>query len=213
MSLYPLRPPLYVVQATIADEDGQRRTTARCCPSAPFGTPAWQMPIIAGYLVQLRRSGLAPASESFDTYLEERRTSPVPAPHLPYAHAAWHDTRVTCLIDVALTAKGAMGWPAVSLVVMQQEVGRGRCSWSGIERRIGYHSVIQYTQQEIVTEELRIRERLRTSDNDGLRDVHDLAAHVASWTEKVHAAARADHTSSRAKDVRAAKAGGTRSPR
>ncbi|MGW0778437.1 hypothetical protein ACWD01_33520 [Streptomyces sp. NPDC002835] len=213
MPLNPLRPPLCVIHAIIADEDGQHRTVARYSPAAPFGTAAWQLPVISGYLAHLRRSGSAPSSNSFATYLEQRRNTPVPAPHLPFPHAPWHDTRVTCLIDLALTPRGSMGWPSVSLVVMQQEAGLGRCSWSRIERRIGYLSVIDHARQEIAAEELRIRERLRKSDDSGVRELQDLATHVVAWTRKLHKAAQGDYTLSRANVVRAATAGASRPSR
>ncbi|MCX4515911.1 hypothetical protein OHA27_37980 [Streptomyces sp. NBC_01619] len=203
MNLDPRRPALCVAQATVVGADGSATTVARAMPAAPFGTPAWQLPVVAGYLGRLRRAGDAPSIGSFVTYLDSRAGgSRVPAPHRPYAGMPWHDTRATCVIDVLLTSRGSMGWPAVSLVVLQQEVGRRDCSWSRVERHRGYLAVARHTADEIAAERDRLADRLRTTDDDNVRQVHALATEVTTWADKLHRAARGGHTLARAADVR-----------
>jgi len=204
MRLDPRRPALCVVQATIANGDGTATLVARAMPAAPFGTPAWQLPIVAGYLGRLRRTGDAPTAKSFAAYLDARAGATIPSPHQPYVHAPWHDDRVTCLIDLALTPRGEMGWPATSLVVLEQEAGRGRCSWNRLERHRGYLAVLAHTARETAAEHARLTDRLRTDGTDGLRELHALAADVTSWAAKMHRAAKGDHTLARAAAVREA---------
>ncbi|WP_127357021.1 hypothetical protein [Actinacidiphila soli] len=86
MRLDPRRPALCVVQATIATGDGTATLVARAMPAAPFGTPAWQLPIQAGYLGKLRRTQDAPTPENFAAYLDARAGAAIPSPHQPYGH-------------------------------------------------------------------------------------------------------------------------------
>lgn len=202
MRLDPRRPALCVMQATIADADGHAVLVSHAMPAAPFGTPAWQLPILAGYLNQLRRASCPPTSQNLTDYLTTRRGTALPGPLQPYRHNPLHDNRVTCLLDIALTPNGPMGWPYVSLVVIEQEPDRGRCAWSHIERHHSYLNIIAHTADTIREEHRRITERLRTTDDDELRAVQRLAADVTNWIDKIHTAAQADHTLTRAAETR-----------
>ena len=199
MPMDPRRPALCVLHATITTPDGDVTSFGRSMPAAPFGTPAWQMPRIAGYLATLRRAGGAePRPETFTAYLDKPGPG-IPAPHQPYPYAPWHDEQVTCLLDLVLTPHGSMGWPAVSLVVIEQEAGRGRCSWSRMERHRGFLDVLGYAAQEIAAEHARLAGQPAT---DGMRQLRDLAAEVTTCVHKVHKAARADRALARAAQAR-----------
>jgi hypothetical protein len=198
--LDPRRPALCVVQATITTPDGRATRIARSMPAAPFGTPAWQMPRIAGYLAKLRRAeGDGPRPETFTAYLDARGGPGIPSPHQPYAYTPWHDEQITCLIDLVLTPHGSMGWPGVSLVVIEQEAGRGRCSWNRMERHRGYLDHLAYTAREIAAEHARLANQ---PADDGIGELHALAGDVTTWVQKVHKAAKADRTLARAAQAR-----------
>jgi hypothetical protein len=98
-----------------------------------------------------------------------------------------------------------MGWPVTSLVVLEQEAGRGRCSWNRLERHRGYLAVLAHTAREIAAEHARLTDQLRTTDTDGIRNLHALAADISTWADKLHGAAKGDHTLARAAAVREAR--------
>jgi len=200
MALDPRKPALCVVQAVITTPGGPTTRVARAMPATPFGTPAWQMPRIVGYLAQLHSAGGdAPRPETFTAYLDERRSPALPAPHQPYPYIPWHDEQVSCLLDLALAPHGSLGWPSVSLVVIEQEAGRKRCSWSRVERHRGFLDVLAYTAREISAEHARLASQ---PAGDSIRQLRDLAGDITAWVQKIHKAAQAERTAARAAQAR-----------
>jgi hypothetical protein len=94
-----------------------------------------------------------------------------------------------------------MGWPATSLVVLEQEAGRGRCSWNRLEGHRGYLAFLAHIARETAAEHTRLTDRSRTADSDGLRDLHALAADISTWASRLHRAAKGDHALARAAAV------------
>ncbi|MCX5206106.1 hypothetical protein OG897_32430 [Streptomyces sp. NBC_00237] len=200
MPLNPRFPFLAVVSATLSvpGEEGAV-ALAYSMPAAPFGSAAWQLPVLVGYLNRLHRRGDDPSPESFAAYAQSRAEAAVPGPAHPYPYAPWHDRRVTLLLDVSITAGNTLGWPQVSMVVQEQEPGEP-CGWARTTRLHGCREVLDHTVCEISAEHARLADRTRTTPS--VRGVRDLAEHTGTWIRQVRQAYRADLTLRRAAQVR-----------
>ncbi|MFJ2745464.1 hypothetical protein ACIO3O_38045 [Streptomyces sp. NPDC087440] len=200
MQLDPRKPFLAVVSATISvpSEDSSVALTYSM-PAAPFGTAAWQLPVLVGYLNRLRRQGDDPAPDSFAAYMDSRAEAAVPGPARPYRYAPWHDHRVTLLLDVSITPGNTLGWPKVSTVVQEQEPDEP-CGWARTTRLHGCRAVLDHAVTEVSAEHARLADRARTTPS--VRTVRDLAEHTGRWVRQVRQAYRADLTLSRAAQVR-----------
>ncbi|MCX4554219.1 hypothetical protein [Streptomyces sp. NBC_01500] len=203
MPFNPSRVPLCVIQATITEPDGRSTMVAHSMPAAPFGTLAWQLPLLSGYIARLHRDRIAPTTDTFTAYMTARASARIPSPTTPYPYTPWHDGRITCLLDVALTPRGFANWPGVSLVIVEQDsVGPAACSWTRMERERGVVAVLGRALKESAAEQARLADQMRGGGEDGVRELHALAEQVTEWTGQQLKAARAERTLANAAKVR-----------
>ncbi|MEU4266219.1 hypothetical protein ACYCCF_30105 [Streptomyces argenteolus] len=183
-------PRLLVLRVSVTDGSGTVRRSWSM-PAAPFGTPAWQLPMLAAHLVALNRTQSAPTVERFAAHLSARTGGAVPVPLDAYPYDPIHDARVACWIDVhAEPAQGNERWPRVALSMLEQEAGR--CGWSRITRHRGAYAVIAHAYQEMTAESELLAGRMRTRPDQGTAEVHGLAEEMRAWCWRAHRQARAE---------------------
>jgi hypothetical protein len=194
------RPRLLVIRWSVSHETATTRG-AWSMPSAPFGTPAWQLPTVAAHLARLHRTQSPPTVDAFAAYLAERGTRPVPVPLDQYNYDPLHDTRISTLVDVHTEpAQGGEQWPRCSLAVLEQETGR--CPWSRISRHRAAYGVITAAHREMTAESQRLADRHRSRPSDATAAALALAEQVRDWTGRAHRAVRAEQTLIRAGQAR-----------
>ncbi|MFD8078974.1 hypothetical protein ACFV3E_40745 [Streptomyces sp. NPDC059718] len=203
MPLSVRRPSQLVIRLSVTGREGTRHQSWSM-PAAPFGTPAWQLPTLAAYLVRLHRANAAPSLEQFAALLSERTASPIPATQHAYGYDPLHDPRVSCLLDFhAEAAQRNETWPRCSLVVLEQETGR--CApWDRITRHRGAHAVITATHREITAEHEHWADIARTRPSQQAADVCEMAARLADWTRRAHRTVKAEQELMRAGQARPA---------
>ncbi|KUN57294.1 hypothetical protein AQJ46_47955 [Streptomyces canus] len=202
MQLDPRRGPLCVVQATITAASGSVEFVSLSMPTAPFGTPAWQLPNLVSYLHARYDRKEEPTASSFRDHMRGRIALPSPAADYPYA--ALHDDRVACLLSLVIAPGQESAWPQASLALLQQESRPTRCSWSSLEHERGTLAVLRRALREAQAEQLRLADLMRQGDHPAAKELHGLAERVAEWTRGMYEMARAAHTAARAADARRA---------
>ncbi|MYT68372.1 MULTISPECIES: hypothetical protein [unclassified Streptomyces] len=198
--LNPTDGPLCVIQASVTHPDRRTEQTALSMPSSPFGTPAWQLPVITGYLHGRFMQMQPPTLDGLSAALRQRATAPIPSPCALYPHTPWHDPRVTCLLDLSITAGTGLHL-GVSLVVMEQE-GTGACRWMRTERVTGLNGLLAHTVTEAEAERARLRDRRRTSTDPAVDALTALSDQVAAWARDVRRQARGKWQELRAEQAR-----------
>lgn len=202
MQLDPRRSPLCVVQATITAPSGSVEFVSLSMPTAPFGTPAWQLPNLVSYLHSRYDRKEAPTASSFTGHMRGRIALPSPTADYPYA--ALHDDRVTCLMSLVVAPGRQTAWPEASLALVQQESRPACCSWSSLEHERGTLAVLRRALREAQAEQLRLADLMRQGSHPAAKELHGLAERVAEWTRSMYGMARAAHTAARAADARRA---------
>ncbi|MCX4657283.1 hypothetical protein AB0N79_38765 [Streptomyces microflavus] len=196
MPLAIASPSLFVLRVSVTDDSGTERRSWSM-PSAPYGSPAWQLPSVVAYLVRLEGTQERPSVARFEEHLRARAARPVPSPQAPHAYDVLHDPRVECWIDAHFEpAQGSERWPRIALAVLQQEAGR--CPWSRITRHRGAYGVIAHTHSEVTAELSRVADRARTVPGPGVAEVHRMVERVHGWTWKVARKVRAEQVLIRA---------------
>ncbi|MFF4699895.1 hypothetical protein [Streptomyces chattanoogensis] len=203
MDLDPRRPALCVVRVTVPTaEDSGRELVARSMPAAPFGTASWQLAVLAGYLHRLRQHEMDPTADSYTAYLEQRKADALPAPHLPYPYAPWHDDRVTLALDAVIGPRDPTGWPTISLSVIEQEATRRRCSWGRLNRYRTCSEVMALTARETTAEHSALC-NVQHRRSLGTVSLRALALDISIWAQQAHRQAHGDFTAACAARTRA----------
>ncbi|MFE7172609.1 hypothetical protein [Streptomyces sp. NPDC057616] len=204
MQLDPRRGALCVMQATITTPSGQAEFVSLSMPTAPHGTPAWQLPTVVSYLHARSENKRPPTATSLTAHLRSRAGAAIPSPAANYPYAAMHDDRVTCLISLTMAPGQDTSWPQASLALLQQETRPSRCSWSSLEHARGTLAVLGRALTEAEAEQCRLADLVRQNPHPAATELHRLAQRVTRWTCGMHEMARAAHTAARAADARRA---------
>ncbi|MFB8023582.1 hypothetical protein ACFC36_33970 [Streptomyces rubiginosohelvolus] len=190
MRLSVVSPSLFVLRVSVTDSTG----TERGCwamPSAPYGSPAWQLPRIVAHLLRLERTQEPPTVAGFAEQLRAHSGAPVPSPQTPHPFDVLHDHRVACWVDAHFEpAQGTERWPRVALAVLEQEAGG--CAWSRITRYRGAYSVIAHAHSEVSAEVCRLADRARRVPHAGTVAALESAERIRDWVFGVHRKARAE---------------------
>lgn len=116
----PPRPTYAVLRAVISDDQGGEEELRLAMPSEPFGTAAWQMWTVGLYLARLHRHKVQPSAATLSAHLNAGIV-PFPTPAARFPHDELHDSRPTLILSIRLGPLDATGWPAASLVVVEQD--------------------------------------------------------------------------------------------
>lgn len=200
MQLDPRRGLLCVVQATITTASGSVEFASLSMPTAPFGTPAWQLPNLVSYLHAHYDRRQPPTASSFTDHMRGRTALPSPAADYPYA--ALHDDRVACLMSLVIEPGRETAWPQASLALVQQESWPARCSWSSLEHERGTLAVLGRALQEAQAEQLHLAHLMRQGGHPASKELHGLAERVTEWTRGMYDLARGAYTAARAAEAR-----------
>jgi hypothetical protein len=196
-----LNTPLFVTQAALSNHTGLIARTGLAMPTAPFGSPAWQLPSLIAYLHRLHQDKEDPSPERWRAHTE-RQTGPVPRPHRRYQADGLHDPDAVCVLDIQLGPRDKeTGWPAADLAVIQQE--EGACPFGRVTRRHGTEAIAAYAAEELTAEHAALMHRAREHQNAYFLRLADLAQRAAHWADKVRAAAHADAVHAQANRARA----------
>lgn len=203
MQLDPRRGPLCVIQTTITSPAGDTTQAAYSMPVAPFGTLAWQLPVLVAYLSDPQTVRSGPSISSLGAHLHKRSTAPIPSPSRRYPFTPWHDSRVACLLDVVISPADATGWPQASLVLMEQESAPGSCAWMRVTREQHAFAILGRALLEMRAEQERLADQARTAPTSSLAELGALSGKVTAWLENLYMAARSRRGLEQAAAVRA----------
>jgi hypothetical protein len=177
LSLAP--PSLLVLRLTTAADPDAFAAARRAwsMPTAPYGSPVWQLPVILAYAGRLRHTQQPPELDTFAAFLQERRdASPLPVPLTPYRGDPLHDLSVMYWLDLRIQPrKPGELWPGISLVLVEQDTSPCRTGGTLITRRHGPRELAELA-----------RTRAHEPQGRAERELRPLAAQlrrVREWTD------------------------------
>ncbi|MFE4601121.1 hypothetical protein ACFRKE_09705 [Kitasatospora indigofera] len=173
----PPRPTYAVLRAVISDGQGGEEELRLAMADGPFGTAAWQMWSVGLYLARLHRHQVQPSAETLSAHLRAG-VVPFPTPTLGFPYDELHDLRPTLILSLKLGPLDPTGWPAASLVVVEQDTKP--YGYTRVRRFRSLRAVTKAVQEEIEDECSRL------AGQKAQRELFELADKLSRQAETVH---------------------------